>query len=213
MDKDTKWFWQKRSEAVIEQLKKNRMDGAYIPDSAQVAPAVMAEIAQGAKVAMGGSMTVSQTGVLDALRAADINLLDRFAPNIAPDQMMRLFKEGLTADVFVSGVNAISESGELIFVDATCNRVAPILFGPSKVILISGANKIVPDVETGLTRITHYVAPTNAHRLNRKTPCAATGVCEDCSSPDRICNATVVIHKQAVKNRIKLFLVGEDLGL
>ena len=212
MDKNIKWFWQTRSEAVIQRLKNNRMDGAFIPEASQLPEAVLAEIPPGSTVAMGGSVTIVETGVLDALRKADINLIDRHAPGLSHDQLMPLLKQGLTADVFVSGVNAVSESGELVFVDATCNRVAPILFGPSKVILVSGANKIVPDVESGLTRITHYVAPTNSHRLNRKTPCAKTGVCEDCSSPDRICNATVVIHKQAVKDRIKLFLVGEELG-
>ena len=189
------------------------MDGEYIADKTQVAQAVLAEIPQGSKVALGGSMTIAETGVLEALRKADINLVDRYSPDIPKEKMMSVLKEGLTSDVFVSGVNGISESGELVFVDAYCNRVAPILFGPDKVILISGANKITPDVESALTRITHYVAPTNSHRLSRKTPCAETGVCQDCSSPDRICNATVVIHKQAQKDRIKLFLVGEELGL
>jgi hypothetical protein len=212
MDQNVAWFWQKRSAAVIEKLKKNRMDGVYLAQKEDVAQAVLADIPAGSKVAMGGSMTLFETGLVDALRGADIELIDRYAPGLDHAQMMPILKQGLESDVFVSGVNAVTEYGELVFIDCVCNRVAPILFGPSKVLLIAGANKIVPDVEDGVSRIKYYVAPTNARRLKRKTPCAETGECADCSSPDRICNATVVIHKQAAKGRIKLFLVGDALG-
>jgi L-lactate utilization protein LutB len=122
------------------------------------------------------------------------------------------FRAGLTADVFVSGVNAITEQGELVFVDATCNRVAGVLFGPAKVIIVAGCNKIVPNLAYAQERIRHFVAPTNAKRLNRKTPCAVTGQCEDCNSPERICNATVVIHKQANPERLHVVLAGAELG-
>jgi hypothetical protein len=188
------------------------MDGVFIPKASDVADQVMAEIPKGSTVSMGGSVTMVETGVVDALRKADVDLLDRYAPDLAPPEVMAILKRGLTSDVVVSGVNAVTEYGELVFIDCTCNRVAPILFGPDKVLLITGANKIVPDVEEGIARIKNFVAPTNAKRLNRKTPCAETSECADCSSPDRICNATVVIHKQLFKNRIKVFIVGEDLG-
>lgn len=172
----------------------------------------MALIPENASVAMGGSMTMFQTGVVDALRQGPVQLIDRYEPGIPGEEVMARLKRGLTADVMVSSVNAITEQGELVFVDATCNRVAPILFGPDKVIIIAGCNKIVPNLAYAQERIRHFVAPTNAHRLNRKTPCTATGHCEDCSSPERICNATVVIHKQANPNRLHLLLVGAELG-
>ena len=213
MDQNVQWFYEKRAESVIEVLKKNRMQGIYLADAAQVAPTVLSLIPQGASVAMGGSMTMVETGVVEALRQGPLRLIDRYEPGISPAETMARLKQGLGADVFVSGVNAVTEEGELVFVDATCNRVAPILFGPDKVILIAGCNKIVPNLAYAQERIRHFVAPTNARRIGRKTPCAVSGHCEDCSSPERICNATVVIHKQANPQRLHLLLVGEELGL
>ncbi|MFH1057249.1 MAG: lactate utilization protein [Pseudomonadota bacterium] len=212
MEANVAWFYQRRAESVIEVLKKNRMNASFVADPAQVADAVMALIPENASVAMGGSMTMFQTGVVEALRQGPVQLIDRYEPGLPGEEVMARLKRGLTADVIVSSVNAITEQGELVFVDATCNRVAPILFGPDKVIIIAGCNKIVPNLAYAQERIRHFVAPTNAHRLGRKTPCAATGHCEDCASPERICNATVVIHKQANPNRLHLLLVGADLG-
>jgi hypothetical protein len=140
-------------------------------------------------------------------------LVDRFAPALSPEETLARLREGLTAEVMVSGVNAVTEQGELVFVDASCTRVAPILYGPAKVILVAGGNKIVPNLAYAQERIRHFVAPANAKRLGKKTPCAETGQCADCSSPERICNATVVIHKQANPERLHLILLGADLGL
>ena len=214
MDQSVKWFMEKRAEAVMEALKENRMNASFVQDSSQVADAVMKLIPEGSSVALGGSMTVIQTGVLDALRKGEVDLIDRFEKGIEKDELVSRMRRGLTADAFVSGVNAVTEQGELVFVDATCNRVAPILFGPKKVIIVTGCNKIVPNLAYAQERIRHFVAPANAKRLGRKTPCAETGRCMDCKSPDRICNATVVLHKQADKDRLHVLLVGEDgLGL
>ncbi len=212
MDQNVAWFYEKRAQAVCQALKKNRMSGLFLSQASQVAQQVLAMIPQGSSVGLGGSMTLVETGVVEALRQAPVKLIDRYAPGLTPSETMARLKQGLTADVFVSGVNAITEQGELVFVDATCNRVAPILFGPSKVILVAGGNKIVPNLAFAQERIRHQVAPANAKRLNRKTPCAQTGQCEDCSSPERICNATVVIHKQVDPERLHLLLVGEALG-
>ena len=212
MEQNIAWFYERRAESVIEALKKNRINASFVADPAQAAAAVMALIPEGASVGMGGSVTMFQTGLVEALRQGPVKLIDRYEPNLAPAEMAARFKQALTADVFVSGVNAITEQGELVFVDATCNRVAPILYGPDKVILIAGCNKITPNLAYAQERIRHFVAPTNAKRIGRKTPCAVTGRCEDCASPDRICNATVVIHKQANPQRMHLVLVGGELG-
>lgn len=212
MEQNIAWFYERRAESVIEALKKNRINASFVADPGQAAAAVMALIPEGASVGMGGSVTMFQTGLVEALRQGPVRLIDRYEPNIAPTEMAARFKQALTADVFVSGVNAITEQGELVFVDATCNRVAPILYGPDKVILIAGCNKITPNLAFAQERIRHFVAPTNAKRIGRKTPCAVTGRCEDCASPERICNATVVIHKQANPQRMHLVLVGGELG-
>ena len=214
MDASVAWFQQKRAEAVIQALEHNRMSGSFLPEADQAPRAVLDMIPPGSSVALGGSMTVVQTGVLQALRRAErVDLIDRFEKDISQDELGARLRRGLTADVFVSGVNAVTEQGELVFVDASGTRVAPILFGPGKVILLAGANKIVPNLAYAQERIRHFVAPANARRLGRKTPCAETGQCADCSSPDRICNATVVIHKQANKERLHLIILGGSWGL
>jgi len=214
MDPSVAWFQQKRAEAVIQALEHNRMSGSFLPQADEAPQAVLDMIPPGSSVALGGSMTVVQTGVLQALRQAQgLELIDRFEKDIPPQELTARLRRGLTADVFVSGVNAVTEQGELVFVDASCTRVAPILYGPGKVILLAGANKIVPNLAYAQERIRHFVAPANAKRLGRKTPCAETGQCADCSSPDRICNATVVIHKQAQKERLHLIILGGAWGL
>lgn len=216
MDTNIAWFYEKRAQGVIEALKKNRMNGVFLAEAREAAPAVLAMIAQGSSVAMGGSVTMFETGVVEALRQGQaqgkFRLIDRYEPGLAPEEAMGRLREGLTADVFVSGVNAVTEQGELVFVDATCNRVAGVLFGPSRVILVAGCNKIVPNLAYAQERIRHFTAPTNARRIGRQTPCAETGQCADCASPERICNATVVIHKQARPERLHVLLVGADLG-
>lgn len=214
MDESTKWFYEQKAKATLEALRGNRMSGAYLPGAADVPAHVLGMIPQGAVVAMGGSMTVAQTGLLEALRQAPgLELLDRYAEGLSDVQRADMARRGLTADVFISGVNAVTEAGELLFVDAYGNRVAPILFGPKKVILVTGCNKVCADLETAWHRVRYYTAPANAHRLGRKTPCAKTGRCDDCASPDRICNETAIIHKQADDQRLHVVLVGEDLGL
>ncbi len=213
MDPSVAWFQEKRAQAVIQALEHNRMSGRFLPRADQAPRAVLEMIPPGSSVALGGSMTVVQTGVLEALRQAEVELIDRFEKDLPQKELAARLRRGLTADVLVSGLNAVTEQGELVFVDASGTRVAPILFGPQKVILLAGANKIVPNLAYAQERIRHFVAPANARRLGRKTPCAETGQCADCSSPDRICNATVVIHKQAQKERLHLFILGGSWGL
>jgi hypothetical protein len=214
MDPNIEWFQQQRGRAVVRALAANRMSGELLAGAEQAPQRVLELIPPGSTVALGGSMTLFETGVVEALRASkELELIDRFQPGLEPDQVGDRLRRGLTADVFVAGANAVTEAGELVFVDSACTRVAPVLFGPGRVILVAGANKIVPDLSYAQKRIRHFVAPANAKRLGRKTPCAADGRCHDCDSPERICNATVVIHKQAQEGRLFLLLVPGSYGL
>ncbi|KMY66045.1 hypothetical protein AAU61_18955 [Desulfocarbo indianensis] len=213
MDQSIGWFYETRAQAVIKALGRNRIQASFARDAAEAAAKTLAMIPQGASVALGGSLTLSETGIMDGLRQAPLNLIDRFAKDLSPEESLSRLRQGLQADFFLAGVNAVTEQGELVFVDASCTRVGPILFGPRKVILVTGCNKIVPNLAYAQERIRHFVAPANAKRLGRKTPCAQTGQCADCDSPDRICNATVVIHKQADAQRLHVVLVGQELGL
>jgi hypothetical protein len=129
------------------------------------------------------------------------------------EERLRLIQKSFSADIFLSSTNAITEDGKLFNVDATGNRVGAMFIGPKKTIIVAGVNKIVKDVEAAEKRLKEWVAPQNIKRLNRKTPCAETGVCADCSSPDRICNIYVVLAKKPSRTDIVVILVGERLGI
>ena len=127
--------------------------------------------------------------------------------------MFELRRRALLADLFITRSNAVTETGKLVNLDMTGNRVAAITFGPRNVIILAGRNKVVPDVEDAMLRVKNYAAPANAMRLDKKTPCAKTSICEECRSPDRICNTWTITEKSFPKGRIKIVLINEDLGL
>lgn len=162
-------------------------------------------------ISLGGSVTLDQLELVKTFRDEGFNLYDRYA-ELTDAERTECFKRGLTADWLVMSSNAITEKGEIINVDGTGNRVAPLIYGTQNVLIIVGKNKVVSDVPTGLERI-RRVAPLNAKRLKRATPCVADGVCHNCNSKERICNMTSIIHNgYRFPKRIKIILVNEDLG-
>jgi hypothetical protein len=168
-------------------------------------------IPRGSKVGLGGSMTLAELGVVERLRSGPYRLIDRYA---APDwdATMAAYREALLSDVFVTGVNAVTRKGELVCVDSSGNRVAAMIFGPAKVVVVAGVNKIVEDTGEAFARLKR-IAPLNCRRLGHATPCAESGLCSDCLIPERMCNYTGIIHhglKQ--KDRIHVLLIAEDLG-
>ena len=177
----------------------------------------------GASVSVGGSVTLAQCGVLELLKNGDYNYLDRYEAGLDADGIRNVMLRALTADVYISGANAVTENGEIFNVDGNANRVAPILFGPKSVILLVGKNKIVKDIEAAHIRIKTIAAPKNAKRLGCDTYCAKTGHCvamekekpciaDGCNSDTRICADYVICARQRQKNRIKVILVDEELG-
>jgi len=159
-------------------------------------------------------MTFTSTGIYDAVKGLpDLQVLDVFDKSLAPEKALELRRQALLVDLFISGTNAVIETGELVNLDMYGNRVAAITFGPKNVVVLVGRNKIVPDLDTAMFRVKNYVAPTNAMRLDKKTPCVKTSYCEDCNSPDRICNSWTITEKSFPKGRIKVVLINEDLGL
>ena len=118
----------------------------------------------------------------------------------------------MLVDLFVTGTNAVTESGQLVNLDMIGNRVGAVTFGPKHVIILVGRNKIVPDLESAMFRVQNYAAPVNTMRLDKKTPCAKTSFCADCKSPDRICNYWTITEKSFPKNRVKIVLINKDMG-
>lgn len=163
-------------------------------------------------VSFGGSMTLEDTGLLTALRHdPNIRLIDRSTAN-SPDEVKQMYHDALSADYYLMSSNAITKDGELVNIDGTGNRVAALIYGPENVIVLAGMNKVVANVDEALSRVHNVATPMNCLRLNKKTPCSATGVCADCLSPDCICNQVVITRRSGMEGRIKVILIGEELG-
>lgn len=207
-------IFRKKAEVVIENLKKRSIGAAYVENGKEAVEAVCGMIPEGATVALGGSVTIMQTGLLDALRGMRINLLDRYRAGISKDEVDAMALRSLTADVLVTSSNAITADGKLVNEDGNGNRVAALIFGPKKVIVVAGINKIVGSAEDGLKRIKEIAAPMNCIRLGLDTPCARTGFCveEECHAPARVCSQITIIESNRVKDRIHVLIVGEELG-
>jgi hypothetical protein len=213
MDQLERWYLEKQVERTIQALKKNNFEALYVPDSKAALEEVMKRIPDGATVGIGGSVTLTQLGLQEALARRKVQFIWPQQQAKSDEERFDLFRKCFTSDVFVSSSNAVTESGKLFNVDATGNRVGAMFIGPKKTIIICGVNKIVKDLEAAEKRVREWTAPQNAKRLNRKTPCVETGVCADCNSPDRICNIYVSLAKKPVRTEVAVILVGENLGI
>ena len=164
-------------------------------------------------LAWGGSVTFVKTGLYHELKdRTDLKVIDVYDQTISYEETMERRRQGLMVDLFFTGANAITETGILVNLDMIGNRVGALTFGPKNVIVLAGRNKIVPDLDDAMFRIKNYAAPLNAMRLDKKTPCSKTSVCDDCKSPDRICNNWTITEKSFPPKRIKIVLIKEDLG-
>jgi L-lactate utilization protein LutB len=207
------WFESSQVERVIKALGKNGFKAQFATDGGSAVKAIGEMISDGATVGVGGSVTLHQIGFFDAMKHRNIELINPFAEGVAPEQRGELLRRTLTCDCYLCGTNAVTEEGHLFNIDGTGNRVAAMIFGPKKTIIVCGVNKITRDMTEARKRVWQKAAPMNAKRLDKKTPCAKTGFCSDCSSPDRICNASVELVKKPPQSDIHVVIVGEHLGL
>jgi L-lactate utilization protein LutB len=217
MDKPIENYWKGRLVSLKKALEENNFE-VFLADSATEAREIVEkEIVPktGAKsVSWGGSMTFTSTGLYDAIKNnPDLEVLDVFDKELSGDEKLELRRRALLVDLFITGTNAVTETGKLVNLDMYGNRIAAITFGPKNVLILMGRNKVVPDVEEAMFRIKNYVAPINAMRLDKKTPCVKTSYCEDCKSSDRICNTWTITEKSFPKGRVKIVLINEDMGL
>jgi LUD domain len=212
MEEYERWFREKQVERTINALKKNRFEAVYVPDSKAALQEVMKRTPDGATVGLGGSITLSQIGIMEALKDRNIRLILPLQAK-SEEERLELTRQSFSSDIFLSGTNAVTEDGKLYNVDGTGNRASAMFMGPKKVIVVAGVNKIVPDLQGAEMRVRYWTAPQNAKRLKRKTPCAETGFCADCTSPDRICNIYVTLAKRPLRTEVEVILVGENLGI
>lgn len=203
-----------RAAHVCQWLEKRNMHGVYCKTKEEACQQVLKLIPQGSLVGLGGSATLIESGLLDALRKANVELLDRYKEGVGSDEVFQMRVRGLTSDVFISGTNAITLKGQLINCDGLGNRVACMMFGPKKVVIIAGVNKIVSSIEEGMARVKTYASPINNVRFKTEAPCAKTGICDDdnCIHPVRLCQAWSIIEGQVLKDRLYVVLVGQAMG-
>lgn len=198
---------------IIQNLEKRRMGGSFAPTAAKARDEILSMIPKGAVVFRCGSMTATHMGLWDEMaRISGVEIIDPYLPGLTPEEGLDLRRKGMSADFMIAGANAITLDGKIVNLDGMGNRVAAMAFGPRKVILVVGINKIAADLASAMARVKHYAAPVNAARIGIDTPCVPTGLCTDCKSPQRICNMWSVIEGHMIKDRIHVKFVGENLG-
>lgn len=204
-------YYMNLSNTVLNGFKKRFIEGYYCETAEDAKELALSLVPNGASASFGGSVTLVETGILDALRSReDITLYDRdTAKN--PEETKKIMHDALSCDYYFMSSNAITTDGELVNIDGNGNRVASLIYGPENVIVVAGMNKICKDVEEGISRTRNVASPQNCIRLGNDTPCSVTGVCGDCLT-HTICDQIVITRASRVPQRIKVILVGEELG-
>lgn len=197
---------------VVEALKKNAFSAVYFKTGAQASEFIMDNVHNGDKVGFGGSMTVIKLGIQEKVAELGGIVLDHGDPTLSDDEKMETMRGQLLSDVFICSSNAVTLDGELVNVDGVGNRVAAMSFGPKKVIVVVGVNKICKNEASAFERLQQVAAPKNNMRLNMPNPCTKTGVCMDCKTDTRICRIYSVIKRKPVRTDIIVVVIGEDFG-
>jgi hypothetical protein len=208
------WTHQQKCEKAVEALGQNGFTAVYCPDRQKAIDYILKEATSAETVGFGGSMSVADLGVQALLAAQRKEVLNHSTPGLTREEKLAVMRRALTCDLYLAGTNAVTVNGWLVNIDATGNRVAAMIFGPHKVIVVVGRNKLVEgDLTAAIRRVKDRSTPPNAKRLGFNTPCAKTGFCSDCNSPDRLCRATTVLDRRPRMTDFHVLVVNEDLGL
>lgn len=211
MESVKKLYYDKRGEKLVKNLKSRHFEALYCATKEEALAAALQCIPEGATVGWGGATSARQIGLMDAVNSGNYHAIDRDACK-TQEERDRAAKDALFADVFLTGANALSLDGQMVNIDGTGNRVGAIVFGPKKVLVIAGMNKVCDMLEDAITRARTVAAPMNQQRFSLENPCTVTGTCADCKSKTCICNHIVVTRHCRPEGRITFILVGEDLG-
>jgi L-lactate utilization protein LutB len=201
----------KLGESLVKALKARHFEACYCTDIEEAKQKLIEWIPQEDTVAWGGSQTLAEIGAQEMLRDRGQVLIDRDTAKTS-EERNTLMRQALTADTFLMSSNAITEDGQLVNMDGNGNRAAALVYGPRQVIVVAGLNKVAKDLDAAIARVRGTAAPTNAQRFPVNTPCKITGVCADCKSPDCICANMVITRLSKPAGKIKVILVGEELG-
>ncbi len=198
------------TEKVLQNLENRKINSKYFETKEDVKKAILDEISSDNTVGIGGSMSVKELNLYESLVEAGNTVYWHWL--VSKEEMPSVRKNAHNSDVYLTGTNALTEEGELINIDGIGNRVASMFYGPKKVIVVCGINKICSDLVAAIDRIKNEACHKNSTRLKLKTPCAATGECTDCKSPDRMCNVTTIISGKPGEVDLNVYIVGEELG-
>lgn len=209
MDKHQNQILDVRLERTITNLKNHNFEVSVIEKREHVNQFLESIIEKGSTAAVGGSMTLNETDTLKWLRLGHVKFIDRYDPE---NDVNEVFHESFNVDAYITSSNAVTMSGELVNTDGNGNRVAAMIYGPKKVYVIVGTNKLVSNIEEAQRRIELFAAPMNCERLNKDTPCRKVGECINCNVPERICSVNVVLNRSNTPKRIHIIIVKEDLG-
>ena len=212
MDNNLKWVNEQKILRTIESINKNNMNGYLVNTKEELIEKIKELVKENSTVSCGGSMSLFEIGVIDHLRSGRYNFLDRYKEGLSKEDITKIFKESFFADAYFASSNAVTEDGKLYNVDGNGNRVAAMLFGPEKVIIVVGVNKIVSNIDEAIKRNKQISAPANAKRLDKITPCSKVGYCMNCKGNDRICREFTVIASQINKDRMHVIFMNENIG-
>ena len=212
MNENIKWVNEKKIEKTINNLKKNNIKGYYVKDNDELINLIKDIAKEGEVVSVGGSMSLFESKVIELLRSGRYEFLDRYKKDLTQEDIKEIYRKSFFADTYFASANAITEDGKIFNVDGNGNRVAAILYGPDKVVLIVGVNKIVKNIEQAVARNRAISGPANAKRLNLSTPCIKTGQCMECNIEDRICCEYTVIKRQRNPKRMHVIFINDTLG-
>ena len=212
MNENIKWVNEKKIEKTINNLKKNNINGYYVKDNDELINLIKDIAKEGEVVSVGGSMSLFESKVIELLRSGRYEFLDRYKKDLTQEDIKEIYRKSFFADAYFASANAITEDGKIFNVDGNGNRVAAILYGPDKVVLIVGVNKIVKNIEQAVARNRAISGPANAKRLNLSTPCVKTGQCMECKSEERICCEYTVIKRQRNPKRMHVIFINDTLG-
>lgn len=211
MNEATRKFYEKRGALMVKNLKSRHFDAYYCANREEALAKALELIPEGVSVGWGGAQSAEDIGLLEAVRKGPYQAIDRDTAK-SPAERVKIMKQALLADVFIAGANALSLDGQMVSIDGNGNRVAAIVYGPDSVIIIAGMNKVVATLPDAIQRARTIAAPMNKQRFNLDTPCEVTGACADCKSENCICNQLLITRNSKPAGRIKVILVGEELG-
>jgi hypothetical protein len=206
------WLWEKMAEQCAKSLKSHGFDAHFVQSPEEARELVLKMVSGYESFGFGGSDTTRTLGLIDELKARNKAVYDHWQQGLTNEEDLEIRLQQGRCDCFLCSANAISVTGEVVNVDGIGNRVNAMTFGPKKVVIVAGMNKVTPDLESALGRVREIAGPMRAKSLGMETPCAETGVCSDCNSPQRICRITTILHRKPLQTDVSVILVNQALG-